>query len=120
MSYSFGDEFPSAPAWKPQPGDTIYGRVIDLDEYEGDYGEPSPVATLELTDDGPTTTEGGNPVEVGAEMRVFFFGAYLSGDFKKLQPQEGDTIAIKRFDDAPEATKPGYAKAKRHKVKMLA
>lgn len=69
-----------APAWRPDPGDTIIGRVVDLQQRTGDW-DPYWVVTLELDD--------------GEREAVHAFHFVLAEELRKIRPQVGHRIAIK-------------------------
>lgn len=69
-----------APAWRPDAGDTIIGRVVDLQLRTGDW-EPYWIVTLELDD--------------GERQAVHAFHFVLAEELRKIRPQIGHRIAIK-------------------------
>jgi hypothetical protein len=70
-----------APAWKPEPGEKIIGELISVDERLGYNDEPYPILTLRQND--------------GGELAVHAFHSVLRNEVGKLNPQLGETIAVK-------------------------
>ena len=66
--------------WMPEPGDSVEGEVVEVALREGKFGVYPVVSLL---------TEDGNEVEFHAWHGV------ASGRLHELDPQEGDTLAVK-------------------------
>lgn len=64
--------------WRPQPGDSIKGKVVDLDVRDGAYGR-YPLVTLE-TDRGQVT--------------VHAFHEVLASELARRSPKPGDVIEV--------------------------
>lgn len=67
-------------AWRPEPGDKIYGKVVDISENQGEY-EPYPLLEIETAD--------------GAMVAVHAFHTVLKSELAKKRPSPGDSIGIK-------------------------
>lgn len=72
--------------WKPEPGDIVTGRVVDIEMFDGKFGT-YPLLMLE-TDDGD-------------EIAVHAFHTVLKSELARKRPQPGDLIGIK-FQGDPE------------------
>jgi len=70
-----------AEAWRPEPGDKLVGRIIDIDERDSAYSEvPYPIVTVE-TDDGQ-------------EMAFHAFHTVARNELAKQRPVIGNRIGI--------------------------
>lgn len=67
-------------AWRPEPGDKIYGKVVDISQNQGDY-EPYPLLEIETPD--------------GAMVAIHAFHTVLKSELAKKHPVAGDSIGIK-------------------------
>ncbi len=76
-----------APAWRPNPGDKLIGRVIELREREGQYGR-YPIVTVRTA--------------AGDELAVHAFHEVLSTELAQVAPAVGDEIGIKYLGKHPE------------------
>jgi len=76
------DGFPEAFIFSP--GDTLTGRLIEIDEGKTDFGK-SPILTIQ-TPDGKLNT-------------VWVFWTVLKSKLIKLNPRVGDILSIKRLED---------------------
>ena len=65
--------------WKPNPGDEVTGKLIDVAVTENGWG-PYPVLTLESG---------------GREVAVHAFHDVLKGELSRRQPKIGDELSIK-------------------------
>ena len=83
-------------SWKPRPGDKIVGEVIRYDNAEGAYG-PCWVAVLKV----PANQDHGEYL-----AGVWLSHKVLFEKFRRLRPQRGEKIGIKRLPDAEK----GYAR----------
>jgi hypothetical protein len=79
-----GDE--PTTAWKPNPGDTLVGELVGVDLRATEYDPEVPVLTLR------TETEG--------LMEVWAFHTVLRGELRKVEPQPGEWLAIRRLEDS--------------------
>lgn len=66
--------------WRPEPGDEVLGKVLTVDEREGDYG---PYPYIEIDDD-----------ITGKLIGVHAFHAVLRKEIANKRPQVGGTLAI--------------------------
>lgn len=98
------DEFDFAPAWQPEPGDILRGKVKQLDMGYSDYG-PYPIVTVTSSD----------PADDG-DYAIHCFHEALRNKLTDLKPAEGDEIAIKFFGET--AAKDGKRKYMKYGVKM--
>ena len=69
-----------AEAWKPNPGDTLIGVVVDIDSRTTEYGT-YPIVTIRDDD--------------GAEFAVHAFHTVLRNEFAKRPPRLGERLGIK-------------------------
>ena len=76
-----------AEAWKPAPGQSIVGVVVDVTEREGAYGR-YPIVTLRT--------------EAGDERALHAFHEVLADELAKLAPKPGDEIGVKFLGKHPE------------------
>lgn len=76
-----------AEAWKPKPGESIVGVVVDVTEREGSYGA-YPIVTLRT--------------ESGEERALHAFHEVLAGELAKLAPKPGDELGVKYLGKHPE------------------
>jgi hypothetical protein len=67
--------------WRPQPGDSLVGTLIDVEERESDYGGVYPMLIIE-TDDGD-------------EVAVHCFHTVLKNEVARQKPASGDRIGIR-------------------------
>ena len=74
------DETGYAEGWKPNPGDEITGRVIDIAATDGGWGM-YPIVTLR--DEG------------GTEIAVHAFHDVLKSELARRRPKVGDEVSIK-------------------------
>jgi hypothetical protein len=58
-----------AEKWTHEPGDKLYGRIIELGTYSGEYGSSETIALL-VNEEG-ATEEGGKPIPLESE-RIFY------------------------------------------------
>lgn len=65
--------------WRPNPGDTIEGEVVELDTRDGGYG-PYPIVTVVTDDD--------------REVTVHCFHEALRGQVESKNVAVGDTIGV--------------------------
>lgn len=72
-------DLPDAEAWRPEPGDRVIGKVVGLDERQGDY-EPYPVVTIQTSTNELVAVHG--------------FHSVLKNELAKLAPQVGDEVGI--------------------------
>jgi hypothetical protein len=70
------NDFPEG--WKPSPGESIKGEVVDLDVRAGEYGK-YPIVVLE--------TDGGR-------VAVHAFHEVLQSELARRSPKPGDTVEI--------------------------
>jgi hypothetical protein len=81
---SFGDDIDrETKGWKPDPGDKIVGRIVDVGERDSDYGGSYPVLTVR-----PEPDE-------GVDIAVHGFHTVLKNELAKLEPRVEERIAIK-------------------------
>lgn len=69
-----------APAWKPEPGDELAGKVIAVDRRNGNYGE-YPIITLEQDN--------------GERLAFHGYHSVAKRELEDLDPRAGDYMAIK-------------------------
>ena len=69
-----------APAWRPEPGDSFIGTVVELSEREGNYGS-YPIVTMRSAS--------------GEERAVHAFHEVLASEFARVAPKIGDELGIK-------------------------
>jgi hypothetical protein len=74
------DPFDFAPGWRPEPGDTVIGKVEGLDRAENKWGA-YPVVTL-VTDDGE-------------RIAVHGFHTVLRNALRRARPMPGSRIAVR-------------------------
>lgn len=74
------ESFPEA--WKPKAGAKVIGKVVLVEEREGEYGT-YPVLVVRADD--------------GAEIAIHCFHTVLRNELAKLRPAAGDRIGIKYF-----------------------
>ena len=74
-----------APSWRPTEGETIEGKITDIDTRATQYGA-YPILTL-ACEDGPHA--------------VHAFHAVLQRGIQKIEPQIGDQIAIRFLGSKP-------------------
>lgn len=79
------EETSYAEGWRPNPGDEISGKVIDISVGQGSY-EPYPIVTLE--DEG------------GTQMAVHAFHGVLQGELARRRPKIGDELKIRYLGKA--------------------
>ena len=72
--------------WRPEPGDKIVGRLVRFAVSKTAYG-PRRIAVLEREPDG-------------APRAVWLLHGSLKAQFRKLTPQAGDRVGIKRLPDS--------------------
>jgi hypothetical protein len=87
-------EFP--PAWKPEPGDILVGKVLHYDKGFSLYGE---VRTCIVEQDD------------GERVSLWLNSTVLLDQFKRLRPRIGERIGLKYLGMHPER---GY-----HRFKLL-
>lgn len=66
--------------WRPEPGDVIAGRIVDMDMANSNYGA-YPVLTIQPQN--------------GDEIAIHCFHNTLRGKLEQIQPQLGDSIQVK-------------------------
>lgn len=66
--------------WKPDPGDTLVGKVLEIEERVTEYG-PYPCVTVEQAD--------------GTEVLFHAFHTVAKNELAKKAPRPGDEIGIK-------------------------
>jgi hypothetical protein len=71
-------EFPEA--WRPKQGDFLIGKVVSLDERDGEYGS-YPIVTVQRPD--------------GERLAFHAFHTVARGELARLRPKTGDEIGIK-------------------------
>jgi hypothetical protein len=71
-------EFPEA--WRPKVGDYLIGKVVSLDERDGEYGS-YPIVTVSRAD--------------GTRLAFHAFHTVARGELARLRPKIGDEIGIK-------------------------
>lgn len=76
------DEFGYADAWRPAAGDTLRGKVVDLDTGHSGYGS-YPIVTIKS--------------EEGGRFAVHGFHTALRNRLAAIRPSIGDRLSI-RFD----------------------
>lgn len=69
-----------APAWRPNEGDVIQGKVVSIAQRTGDY-EPYWIVTLEKDD--------------GTQEAIHAFHTRAKQELQKIRPQIGHRIAMK-------------------------
>lgn len=70
-----------APGWRPNPGDQVVGKIVEISEAPGtDFG-PYPLITIEQAD--------------GTEVAVHAFHSVLKNEIDSKRPTEGDRIGIR-------------------------
>lgn len=69
-----------APAWRPDPGDSLVGEIISLDERDGGYG-PYPIIGIRRAD--------------GTEASFHALHNVAQTELAKLEPRIGETIGIR-------------------------
>ncbi len=79
----------NAEAWKPNPGDTLVGEVVDVDTHDAGYGS-YPIVTVR-TDDG-------------GEVAIHGFHTVLKREFAKARPEIGSRIGVKYLGPTRRAT----------------
>ena len=89
-----------AAGWRPEPGDTLIGEIIDLSERTGDY-EPYPIVTVQ-------PEGGGDPVAVHA------FHSVIKREVSKLKPNIGDKVGFKYLGEG--TSKDGKTKYQSYRV----
>lgn len=106
---SVGDRMnaPTAEAWRPaEPKDypdhpnPLVGKVVEVDEGDGDYG-PYPILYIQT--------------ESGDEWRWHVYGSVAQKRIIKLKPAVGDEIGVKYLGETPSKVK-GYAPYKTWKI----
>jgi len=78
-----------AEGWRPNPGDTITGKVTDLTTGQGDYAK-YPIITL-ATKDG--------------DVNVHCFHHTLKNRVKEMRPKRGHTLTITFLGEVPQTRK---------------
>jgi hypothetical protein len=63
---------PTAPGWRPEPGDVLIGEVAGLDERPGFAGEVYPIVTVHCED--------------GSYVAVHAFHTVLRGELERQAP----------------------------------
>lgn len=106
-----------APGWKPEEGDLLIGRVVDLSTGWSDYKNAYyPIVTiqpeLDVCDPNPPHTD----AEPGSPIAVHGFQFVLEDKFTALRPAQGERIAIKMGPQIP--TKDGKRSVQTYTVKM--
>jgi len=93
------DEEPddNAPAWKPNVGDEIVGRVVLRDQIANKYKPDTPTERVVVH------------AEDGQHRTIYGNHTVLRNKVQNLDPQVGDRIAIRRLADDPDK---GYARYK--------
>lgn len=71
---------PDAEGWKPQPGDKVVGKILEISQRDGDYG-PYKVVTIEKAD--------------GVPIAIHAFHSVLAGRLEDQKPGLGDIIGVK-------------------------
>ena len=75
------DEFEDwPPAWRPEPGDVLVGKILRYDQGHTDYG---PVRTVIVETDA------------GDRLSVWLSSTVLLNEFARLKPKVGERIGIK-------------------------
>jgi len=72
------DSFPEA--WKPQPGEKLIGKLVDLDLRNSEYGPPYPILTV--------------LDEAGHEWAWHAFHTMARNEVAKRRPQIGEQVGI--------------------------
>lgn len=72
---------PPAEPWKPKPGDTLVGKVVELDTRTGDEYADYPIVTVQ-TDDG-------------RDLAWHAFHAVAKAELARRRPVVGDVIGVK-------------------------
>jgi hypothetical protein len=69
-----------AEAWKPEPGDTLIGEIVEIGERDGGYG-PYPIVTIRQDDT--------------SVLAVHAFHTVLASQLAEQHPAIGDRIGIR-------------------------
>lgn len=96
------DEFEFAPAWRPEEGESVSGRIVFRAQAQSEFGPyvaltivPPAGRTIHMQDpDGDVravTTDG------ETEITVHCFGTVLDNAVKRIRPKLGETIAFKKL-----------------------
>ena len=85
------ENFPES--WRPEPGDRLAGKVVEIDERDGGFG-PYPVVTIETED--------------GTEVTAHLFHTVARRELARQRPEVGDRIAIKYFGRRGDANYESY------------
>jgi hypothetical protein len=70
---------PFPESWRPRPGDSVKGKVVDLDVRDGEYGQ-YPLVTLDTADRGQVT--------------IHAFHEVLASELARRAPKPGDVIEV--------------------------
>lgn len=73
------DEYP--PAWHPEPGEILVGRIVRYDEGRTPYGQ---VRTVIVQDE-----------ETGERVSIWLSNTVLKNEFDRLSPAAGERIGIR-------------------------
>ena len=71
-------EFPEA--WRPKQGEFLIGKVVSLDDRDGEYGS-YPIVTVETKD--------------GRRLAFHAFHTVARGELARLRPKIGDDLGVK-------------------------
>lgn len=75
---------PLPESWRPEnPGDTIYGTFLRLEEGPSQYAGPTPIVVIAEKDTD------------GVERSIWLFGNVIRTQFLKARPQPGEMIAVR-------------------------
>lgn len=75
--------------WRPNPGDSITGKVLDLTTGQGDYAK-YPIVTLQTKD---------------GEVNVHAFHHTLKNRLREMRPKRGHTLTITFLGEVPQTRK---------------
>ena len=77
---------PAPEAWRPKPGDTLVGKVVQLDTRTGDF-EPYPIVTVAAED--------------GTERAWHAFHTVGRNELARQRPMIGDRLGVKYLGKSP-------------------
>lgn len=67
------------PGWRPNPGDSITGEVVDVQVGGGEFGDYPIVAVV---------------TEDGEKVLIHAFHSVLKNQLRKVKPMPGDTLTV--------------------------